>query len=111
MLSPFYKELGNDLVKRSLAQEMQLTPLSVQGSVGCVGPLVSVEFTAGEGAPTTVQNPCSHPVYPRSPKSRTKVKTARRLESWALVPPVLLTGSATWVGHYPPPHPVYPIVT
>ena len=98
-------------VMRSLAQEMQLTPLSVQGSVGCVGPLVSVEFTAGEGAPTTVQNPCSHPVYPRSPKSRTKVKTARRLESWALVPPVLLTGSATWVGHYLPPHPVYPIVT
>ena len=38
-------------VMRSLAQEMQLTPLSVQGSVGCVGPLVSVEFTAGEGAP------------------------------------------------------------
>ena len=52
LLSPFYKELSND------CDEMQLNPFCVQGSVGCVGPLVSVEFTAGEGAPTTVQNPC-----------------------------------------------------
>ena len=47
----------------------------------------------------------AHPVSPRcwgSPKSRANVKAARRLESWVLVPLVLRTGSASWVGTIPP---------
>ena len=45
-----------------------------------------------------------------SPESRAKVIAAGRLESWAVVPLLLLIGSATWVGHYPSLALVYPIV-
>lgn len=93
-LSLFYKELRMTFIgmRGDLLRKCSWIPC-VQGNVGCMGPLVSVEFTAGTGPPLWSRIH-AHPVSPScwgSPKSTAKV-AARRLESWVLVPLVLRTG-------------------
>ena len=69
-----------------------------------------VEFTAGARAPPQSRTQASVFSY-RCPGSESvaAARAAGKLQSWALVPLLLLIGSAARVGHSPALASVYPI--
>ena len=82
----------------SLAQESKLYPLCARQCGLCEATGVCGVHSWGQSS-APVQNPCPPRLPTGAEGHRGLVQAAGKLQSWALVPLLLLIGSATWVGY------------